>query len=128
MPDPFKDLEQDITHLLTAAAKNAAANGAEATAADPARHSRRRKRRPGAPLGNQNAFKHGLYSRKVTQQQLDALLDARKSSYLNGEIDILRLQIADLHAQPGDNFDRLMRAITVLARVVRIDDRVRSGP
>ena len=126
MPDPSTDLGHDLTKLITAAAKKNAANGAEA-AADPARRSRRRKRRPGAPLGNQNAFKHGLYSRKVTQPQVDALVDARKSSYLTGEIDILRLQIADLVDRPNPNLELLIRAIAVLARVVRIDDRVRFG-
>ena len=59
MKDPFKNLEQDLTHIL-----RSAVDGAPDTPTHP---------RGGATLGNQNARKHGLYAKHLTPEQQDSL-------------------------------------------------------
>ena len=82
MPDPFKDLEQDITHLLTAAAKNAGANGADANGDAKAPRGKR-----GAQPGNRNARKHGFYARQRTLEQHDALAESGPQPHLQRHVD-----------------------------------------
>jgi len=120
MPDPFKDLEQDITNLLTAAAKNAAANGVDANADAP-------RSKGGAPPGNQNALKHGFYTKRLTPEQRDALAKARNTDYLADEIATMRVKIEFLLDQPDPDYKLIFNAMWVLARMVRIEHRVRLG-
>ena len=122
MPDPFKDLEQDITHLLTAAAKNAAANGAGASGDAKAPRGKR-----GAPPGNQNALKHGFYAKRLTPEQRDALAEARNADHLVEEIATMRVKIDALLDQPDPDYKLIFNAMWVLARMVRIEHRVRLG-
>ena len=77
MPDPFKDLEQDITHLLTAAAKNAGRR----------RQPRRKPRAGSAQPGNRNARKHGFYARQRTLEQHDALAESGPQPHLQRHVD-----------------------------------------
>ena len=117
MSDPIKEFEQDVTRLLTAATRGAASNGATGAP--------RRKR--GAPLGNQNARKHGFYAKHLTPEQRDALAEARNADHLAEEIATVRVKIAALLDNPETDPALIFRAMWVLARMVRIEDRVRLG-
>lgn len=94
--------------------------------AEPPRPRRRKRHRGGQP-GNKNAVKHGFYARELTPAQMEALEEARQSTYLAGEMDILRIKINALFDDPTSDPNLLLRAIWVLARVSRIDDRLRFG-
>ena len=54
--------------------------------------------RRGAPLGNNNAFKHGLYSRDFRQLSLKEL-ESLDSHALASEINLLALQLRELNEQ-----------------------------
>lgn len=69
-------------------------------------------RRRGAPLGNNNAIKHGFYSRQFKKADLDALA-ASNSSGLKDEIAMLRLFIGRVVAL-GVDVDNLPEAISLL--------------
>ena len=81
----------------------------------------------GAPVGNQNARKHGLYSRRLTPEQQEALPDAMAAYALVEEIAALRVKLADALGDQSTSHDVLLRYMMVLARMIRIDDRVRFG-
>ena len=114
MEDPFKNLEKDLTHIL-----RAAVDGAGDT---PPRNQ------GGAPLGNQNARTHGFYSKSLTQEQQESLVEARKADILAEEIATLRVKLAALLDDPKVDPNLLLRAYWTLARIVRIDDNLRFGP
>lgn len=77
------------------------------------------KRRPGAPRGNQNARKHGYYSKVLTPQQRDLLSTVSEFSSLNREIDVLRVKIASILANDPKNVKVLTLAMTSLAGLLR---------
>ena len=56
-------------------------------------HTRRRR---GAPIGNQNARTHGLYSSRVAEKDRDLIQNAVHIKGLQGEIALLRLKIRRL--------------------------------
>lgn len=62
------------------------------------------KRKRGAPRGNQNAFKHGFYSARYRQQELNSLSD-KSSEDLIDEIGLVRVAtsrfLAALEATPA---------------------------
>ena len=84
--------------------------------------------RGGAPIGNQNARKHGLCSKRLTPEQQEALPDAMAPYSLVEEIAALRVKLADALGDESTSHDVLLRYMMVLARMIRIDDRVRHGP
>ena len=76
------------------------------------------KRKRGAPRGNQNARKHGFYSRVLDEsEKLDFTL-ATGVEGIDDEIALLRVKIKSLVAHEPDNIALIMQAINTLARVV----------
>jgi hypothetical protein len=72
----------------------------------------------GAPKGNQNARKHGFYSKVLDEsEQLDFAL-ATGVDGIDDEIALLRVKIKSLIAHDPDNITLIMQAINTLARVV----------
>ncbi len=72
----------------------------------------------GAPKGNQNARKHGFYSKVLDEsEQLDFML-ATGVEGIDDEIALLRVKIKSLIAHDPDNITLIMQAINTLAKVV----------
>ena len=122
MPDPFKDLEQDITNLLTAAAKNAAANGAE----DNGDAEAPRRKRGGQP-GNQNARKYSFYSPVLPGERTDAFDHALELCDFSEEVALLRVNLLALLRDPKADPDHVFKTFHVLCRMMEIQRRYRFG-
>ncbi len=77
------------------------------------------KRRRGAPKGNQNARKHGFYSKVLNEaERLDFEL-ATGVEGIDDEIALLRVKIKSLLGHDSENIKLIMQATTTLARLVR---------
>ena len=77
------------------------------------------QRKRGAPKGNQNARKHGFYSRVLDEaEQLDFEL-ATGVEGIDGEIALLRVKIKSILENDPDNIKLIMQATNALARLVR---------
>jgi len=77
------------------------------------------ERKRGAPKGNQNARKHGFYSRVLDEaEKLDFEL-ATGVEGIDDEIALLRVKIKSLIAHDPDNINLIMQATNTLARLVR---------
>ena len=72
----------------------------------------------GAPLGNQNARKHGFYSRVLDEAEQRDFALATGVEGIDDEIALLRVKIKSLIAHDPDNLTLIMQAINTLARVV----------
>ncbi len=112
MEDRFKETEQDFNNSPRTAAEGAA---------DPPRRKR------GARPGNQNARKSGFYGRSLPPTQQDALAEARQADSLVEEIAMLRVKISAFAANTDTDPDLILRAMSLLARLVRMDERMRLG-
>ena len=86
-------------------------------------HTRRRR---GAPVGNQNARTHGLYSSRVAENDRDLLQSAVHLKGLEGEIALIRLKIRRIAAYPDSPPDLLFRAINTLARTLEINEQLNN--
>ena len=139
MKDPFKDLEKDLTHILRAAVNGSAVDGAarDAAAAEDAAAvdgagtedaGDASRAKSGGQPGNQNARKHGFYSKSLTPEQQEAIVEARKADILTEEIAFMRVKVQALVDDPNHDIDQVFRGIGLLARIVRIDDNLRFGP
>ncbi len=77
------------------------------------------KRKRGAPKGNQNARKHGFYSKVLDEaEQLDFELAAGVEGF-DDEIALLRVKIKSLLENDPENIKLLMAATTTLANLVK---------
>jgi len=77
------------------------------------------KRKRGAPPGNQNARKHGFYSKVLDEaEQMDFML-ATGVEGIDDEIALLRVKIKSLLAHDPENIKLIMQATNTLARLVR---------
>ena len=77
------------------------------------------KRKRGAPKGNQNARKHGFYSKVLDEaEQLDFELAAGVDG-IDGEIALLRVKIKSLLENDPENISLLMQATNTLANLVK---------
>ena len=77
------------------------------------------KRKRGAPKGNQNARKHGFYSKVLNEaEQLDFEL-AIGVEGIDDEIALLRVKIKSIIANDPENIKLIMQATDTLARLVR---------
>ena len=77
-------------------------------------------RRRGAPKGNQNARKHGFYSKVLDEaEQLDFEL-ATGVEGIDDEITLLRVKIKSILIHDPDNVNLIMQATNALARLVRV--------
>ncbi len=74
----------------------------------------------GAPEGNQNARKHGFYSKVLDEaEQLDLEL-ATGVEGIDDEIALLRVKIKSILAHDPDNVSLIMQATNTLARLIRV--------
>ena len=85
------------------------------------------KRKRGAPLGNQNARKHGFYSKHFTPEQLMQLEDANDLKDLGPEIALMRVKLNTLLEDPEVSPELLLRAVNSLARLMSIQRRYVYG-
>ena len=77
------------------------------------------KRKEGAPKGNQNARKHGFYSRVLDEaEQLDFEL-ATGVEGIDDEIALLRVKIKSILENEPENIKLIMQATNTLAGLVR---------
>ena len=77
------------------------------------------KRKRGAPKGNQNARKHGFYSRVLDEAEQ---LDFELASGVNGiddEIALLRVKIKSVVEKDPENIKLIMQATNTLANLVK---------
>jgi len=76
-------------------------------------------RKRGAPKGNQNARKHGFYSKVLNEaEQLDFEL-ASGVEGIDDEIALLRVKIKSILSSDPENIKLIMQATNTLARLVR---------
>jgi len=82
------------------------------------------KRKRGAPKGNQNARKHGFYSKVLDEaEQLDFELAAGVEG-VDDEIALLRVKIKSLLANEPENIKSLMDATNALVRLVKMKYKI----
>ena len=73
----------------------------------------------GAPRGNQNARKHGFYSKVLDEaERLDYEL-ATSVEGIDDEIALLRVKMKSLLVHDPENIKLIMQATNTLARLVR---------
>ena len=85
---------------------------------------REEKRRSGAPKGNQNARKHGFYSKVLDEAEQ---FDFEVASDVNGiddEIALLRVKIKSVLEKDPENINLIMRATNTLATLVKTRYRI----
>ena len=73
----------------------------------------------GAPKGNQNARKHGYYSRALTEAERLEVEELLDMDGIDDEIAILRFKLRQLIETAPDRLDLHCHAATVIARLVR---------
>jgi len=79
----------------------------------------RAERKRGAPKGNQNARKHGFYSRVLDEaEQLDFEL-ASGVEGIDDEITLLRVKIKSILENEPENIKLIMQATNALERLIR---------
>ena len=79
----------------------------------------REKRKKGAPKGNQNARKHGFYSKVLDEaEQLDFEL-ASGVEGIDDEIALLRVKIKSILENDPENIRLIVEVTNTLARLVK---------
>lgn len=73
----------------------------------------------GAPKGNQNARKHGFYSRALTEAERVQLDEAGFVEGLDQEIALLRVKLRELVEDEPDRIDLQLEAANTIARLIR---------
>lgn len=73
----------------------------------------------GAPKGNQNARKHGFYSRALDEAEKVELEEAGFVEGIDDEIALLRVKLRDLLENHPDRIDLHFEAANTIARLVR---------
>ena len=76
------------------------------------------KRPAGAPRGNQNARKHGLYSRVLDEDQQLQLVKSRAVKGLDEEIAILRVKLFTLLDKYPERIELQIGTIAAIGRMV----------
>jgi len=77
------------------------------------------KRKRGAQPGNQNACKHGFYSKHLEKARRQEIKEAARNG-LDEEIALLRLKIRDILEHDPHNLNLVIRAMGTLARMLRL--------
>jgi uncharacterized protein YjcR len=73
----------------------------------------------GAPKGNQNARKHGFYSRALDEAEKVELEEAAFVEGIDDEIALLRVKLRELIENHPDRIDLHIEAANTIARLVR---------
>ena len=84
----------------------------------------RPKRKRGAPFGNQNARKHGLYSKFLTPERIKILDQANGIEDLAHEITIIRLRLDTLLADPNTSSDEIYKTVSILGKLIIAQQRL----
>lgn len=82
------------------------------------------KRRRGAPLGNQNARKHGFYSNALDKSEKRNLKHAQTVEGLDEEINLLRVKIKSVVENDPKNVRLIAQATISLGRLLRTRERL----
>jgi len=77
------------------------------------------KRKRGAPKGNQNARKHGFYSKVLDEAERLDLELAQGVEGIDDEIALLRVKIKSILENDPENIKLIMQATDTLAKLVR---------
>ena len=83
--------------------------------------SRPAGKKRGAPAGNQNARKHGLYSRIAPAQRRGDMDKALDMESLTQEAAMLRLLLVKLMENPDENLKEILQILRVLTPIVRLN-------
>ena len=75
----------------------------------------------GAPKGNQNARKHGLYSKIAPAQRRGDMDKALDMESLTQEAAMLRLLLAKLMENPDENLKEILQILRVLTPIVKLN-------
>ena len=84
---------------------------------------KRPRKRRGAPFGNQNARKHGLYSKYLTPdriKKLDQVVEIKDLSY---EISIIRFRLEALLSDPNASNDEVSKLGSLLNKFINTQRR-----
>ena len=79
----------------------------------------RAEKKRGAPKGNQNARKHGFYSKVLDEAEKIDFELATGVEGMDDEIALLRVKIKTLLAHDPENINLIMQATNTLARLVK---------
>ncbi len=82
------------------------------------------KDKGGAALGDQNARKHGFYSRALGEREKAAFEEARDVEGIDEEIALLRVKIKSLVEYDPQNIQLIMRAVEYIGRLIRIKNNI----
>jgi hypothetical protein len=77
-------------------------------------------KRGGAPFGNQNARKHGYYSKALSDSEQRDFRPASRVSGIDDEIALLRVRIKSLVQNDPHNLKLMMRLMNSLGRLLKI--------
>ena len=75
----------------------------------------------GAPKGNQNARKHGLYSKIAPARRRGDMDKALDMESLTQEAAMLRLLLAKLMENPDENLKEILQILRVLTPIVKLN-------
>jgi len=78
------------------------------------------KRKRGAQKGNQNARKHGFYSKALDRTQQLQLQEAGEVEGLDQEIAVLRVKLLSLIDEHPERVDLQIKAANTIASLVKI--------
>ena len=84
---------------------------------------KRPKKKRGAPFGNQNARKHGFYSRCLPPEQAKLLEEAGGLRDLRPEIALLRVKLNDLLEDPDTAPELILKTVNALTRLLSVQRR-----
>ena len=82
------------------------------------------ERKGGAPRGNQNARKHGFYSKVLSGAERQDFEQATAVEGVDEEIALLRVRIKSVVANDPDNIKLIMQATGILARLLRTKNNI----
>lgn len=77
------------------------------------------KKKRGAPPGNQNARRHGFYSKVLTAEQQQGLQEAAEIQGLDEEVAVARLKLRELMEKHPDRADLHLLAASTICRLLR---------
>ena len=78
----------------------------------------------GAPLGNQNARKHGFYSRVLAADQQAQLSRLAAARGLEHEIEVMRVKLYSIQEHTPDNSPLQFRVARLLTRMVNAQEKL----
>ena len=81
------------------------------------------KRKRGGQPGNQNARKHGFYSKHFTAEQWKQFQDANDLSGLSPEIALIRVKLNTLLDDPGTSPELILKTVNALTKLMSVQKR-----